>query len=67
MKTKYVFFIMNHSITPYLVRILESLSIANTNEKEFPGGLAVKDLVSLLWLGFNPWPRNLYMPWTQPK
>ena len=36
---------------------------------EFPGGLAVKDLVvlllwlgSLLWYGFNSWPRNLWMP-----
>ena len=26
---------------------------------EFPGGPSVKDLVlSLLWLGFNPWPGN---------
>ena len=36
---------------------------------ELPGGLAVKDLVllllwlgSLLWYGFNSWPRNLWMP-----
>ena len=29
-------------------------------EREFPGGLAVKDLaLLLLWLGFNPWPRNI--------
>ena len=31
---------------------------------ELPGGLAVKDLaLSLLWLGFNPWPKNFHMPW----
>ena len=29
------------------------------NIQEFPGGLVVKDLVlSLLWLGFHPWPRT---------
>ena len=33
----------------------------------------VKDLVSLLWLRlllchrFDPWPRQLYMPWVQPR
>ena len=30
----------------------------------------VKDLGLLqlkLQLGFNPWPRNFYMPWVQPK
>ena len=28
-------------------------------EQEFPDGLVVKDLVlSLLWLGFHPWPRT---------
>ena len=32
---------------------------------EFPGGLAVKDLVLLLWLQFNPW--NFCMPWVQPR
>ena len=35
---------------------------------EFPGGLVVKDLaLSLLWLGFYPWPVNFYMSWVQPK
>ena len=35
---------------------------------KFPGGLAVKDLVlSLLWLGFGPWTRNLGMLWVQPR
>lgn len=31
------------------------------NEREeFPGGLAVKDpVLSLLWQGVNPWPREL--------
>ena len=36
--------------------------------EEFPGGLAVKDLMlsplwlwSLLWHGFDPWPRNFCM------
>ena len=40
---------------------------------EFPGGLVVKDLVlsllwlrSLLWRGFNPWPRKCCMLWTWP-
>ena len=29
---------------------------------EFPGGLAVKDLVlSLLWLGFDPRPRDFHV------
>ena len=29
---------------------------------EFPGGLAVRDLeLSLLWCGFDPWPRNFHM------
>ena len=31
---------------------------------EFPGGLVVKDLVlSLLWLGFSPWPGDFGMLW----
>ena len=41
---------------------------------EFPGGSQVEDLALtrlglwlLLWCGFDPWPRNLYMPWVQPK
>ena len=29
---------------------------------DFPGGSVVKDLVSLLWLGFDPWPGNFCMP-----
>lgn len=30
--------------------------------KEFPGGLAVKGAaLSLLWVEFNPWPRNVHM------
>ena len=28
--------------------------------------LSVQQLGSLLWLGFNPWPRNLHMPWVWP-
>ena len=29
---------------------------------EFPGGLAVKDLMlSLLWHGFSPWPGTFHM------
>ena len=32
--------------------------------KEFPGGLAVKDLaLLLLWLRFDPKPRNFFMLW----
>ena len=35
---------------------------------EFPGGPVVKDpALSLLWLGFNPWPWNFHMPWAWPK
>ena len=31
-------------------------------KREFPGGLAVKDLaLSLPWLGFDPWPENFRM------
>ena len=27
-----------------------------------------KDLaLPLLWLGFDPWPRNFYMPWVRTK
>ena len=34
--------------------------------KEFPGGLAIKDLaLSLLWLRCDPWPRNFHMPQTR--
>ena len=39
----------------------------NINE-EFPGGLVVKDLaLSLLWLGFDAWPRNFHMLQVRPK
>ena len=35
---------------------------------EFISCLAVKDLaLSLLWLGFDSWARNLQMLWVQPK
>ena len=35
--------------------------------QEFPGGLAIKDsALSLLWLGFNPWPGNFCMPGAHP-
>ena len=37
-------------------------------EREFPGSLAVRDpTLLLLWLRFNPWPRNFHIPWAQPK
>ena len=30
---------------------------------EFPAGLVVKDsALSLLWLRFDPWPKNFYIP-----
>ena len=36
--------------------------------EEFLGGLVVKEsALSLLWLGFDPWPRNFHMLWAQPK
>ena len=35
---------------------------------EFPGGLVVKNpALSLLWLGFQPWPGNFCMTWAWPK
>ena len=35
---------------------------------EFPGDLAVMDpALSLLWLGFNPWPRNFHLGQVQQK
>ena len=37
-------------------------------QEEFPGGLLVKDPeLSLLWLGFDPWPMNFHMPQIWPK
>ena len=40
----------------------------NTSEREFPGGLLVKDpALSLLWLGFDPWPGNFCMLQAWPK
>ena len=36
--------------------------------EEFPGGLVVKDsALSLLWLGFDLWPRNFGMELAQQK
>ena len=38
------------------------------NQKEFPGGLVVKDPeLSLLGCRFDPWPWNFYMPWVWQK
>ena len=34
---------------------------------EFPGGLVVKYLLSVLWLGFDPWLGNFCVLWAQPK
>ena len=32
--------------------------------REFPGGLAIKNgALLLLCHGYNPWPRNFYIPW----
>ena len=42
--------------------------INKTQKLEFSGGLVVKHpSLSLLWCGFNPWPRNFCMPQVQPK
>ena len=42
--------------------------IKSISVREFPGGLVVKDLVlSLLWLGFDPWCRNFCMLWAWGK
>ena len=36
--------------------------MSKNTKLEFPGGLVVKESVlSLLWLGFDPWPRNFHM------
>lgn len=36
--------------------------------KEFPGGLAIKDLaLSLLWLRCDPWFGNFCMLWAQTR
>ena len=38
------------------------------SKEEFPTGLAVRDLaLSLLWRGFDPWPRNVQESWAWPK
>ena len=49
--------------------------MVNENSKgKFPGGivaknpeLSLKQPGSLLWLGFDPWPRKFHMPQVQPK
>ena len=39
-----------------------------TIDREFPGGLAVKDLaLSLMRLRFDPWSRNFHMSQAWPK
>ena len=45
-----------------------------THLSEFPCGQWVNDPVLLLqwlglllWLGFDPWPRNFHIPWAWPK
>ena len=39
-----------------------SVKIKEDILREFPGGLAIKDLVlPLLSLRFDPWPRNFHM------
>ena len=39
-----------------------------TRNREFPGGLVVKNLaLSLLWLRFDPWPRDFRKLQVQPK
>ena len=43
-------------------------SSKDTASEEFPGGLVVKDSVlSLLWLGLDPWPGNFCMLQVQLK
>ena len=47
----------------------KSQTIQNEMNKQwgFPGGSVDKDLMSLLWLGFDPWPGNFCMPQTEHK
>ena len=48
--------------------MLKKLFPAKEPVQEFPGGLLVKDsTLSLLWLGFDPWPGNFSIPWVWPK
>ena len=40
--------------------------IKNRRQREFPGGLVVKDpVLSMLWCRFDPWPGNFCMPQVQ--
>ena len=60
----------NLPLTSVFWGLLKQYFIVNqrTMGWEFPGGLMAKDLALLLWWHrFNPWPRNFYMPWAQPK
>lgn len=51
-----------------MVTFLKEQSIENTESLEFPGGLAVMDLVfSLLWLRSDPRPRNFPILWEAKK
>ena len=53
---------------PHLFPLQDSKEAVFKSDWEFPSDLAVKDLaLSLLWLGFSPWLRNLCMPQAQPK
>ena len=57
-----------------LTKLLHTMAQDNNNKNlklkvlELPDGLVVKNLaLSLLRLGFHPWPGNFCMPWAQPK
>ena len=48
--------------------ITKNKQTKNCKDLEFPGGLAIKNLVlSLLWLGFDRWPGDLGMPQVAKK
>ena len=54
-------FEVNSCSHPQAQTISDLLSV--TILLEFPGGPDIKCLtLSLLWLGFDPWPRNFHMP-----
>ena len=44
------------------IPILPNISFTSKKKQEFPGGLSIKDpVLSLLWHGLDPWPRNFCM------
>ena len=69
-KNQWYFYVqsMNNQKLKFKKTMQFTITLKIQNTYKFPGGLAVKDpVLSLLWLRFNPWPRDFYMPWVQSK